>query len=261
MKHRARRRFGQNFLTDDRVIGRIVEAIDPGPGDLILEIGPGRGALTAPLVASGAEVHALEIDRDLARALSEDSTLSGRLTVHECDALKVNTGDIAGGRPYRLAGNLPYNISTPLLFHVLEQDLLPRDMHFMLQNEVVVRIAAAPGGRDYGRLSVMSQNRCRVTPLFTIGPESFQPRPRVQSRLVRMEPLAEPLSGAGLIEPLASVVKAAFAMRRKTLRNSLCSLFGEDELLRAGVDPGLRAEQVGLEQFIALAGLLGERRD
>ena len=251
--HSARKRFGQNFLTDDRVITQIIDTINPQPGEVILEIGPGRAALTQPLLESGAEIHVMEIDRDLAEALQSGMGRHERLTVHQCDALQTDPGAIAGGRPFRLVGNLPYNISTPLLFHVLEQELLPLDMYFMLQSEVVQRIAADPGGRDYGRLSVMCQNLCHVTPLFEISPASFEPRPKVQSRFIRMVPRDEPLSGARLEKSLDAVVRAAFSMRRKTLRNSLRSLLSEQAIAGAGIDAGLRAEQLSLEQFIALA--------
>ncbi len=258
MDHKARKRFGQNFLADAEVIAQIVAAIAPRPGELLIEIGPGRGALTRPLLESGASVHALEIDRDLARGLQAELGQIPRLAVHQGDALQVNTGDIAQGRPYRLVGNLPYNISTPLLFHVLDQEHLPADMHFMLQSEVVDRIAARPGSRDFGRLSVMCQNRCRVTPLFGISPESFEPRPKVHSRLIRLDPRQHSLSGPALEPALARVVRTAFSMRRKILRNSLSSLFTEQEIRNSGTDPALRPEQVSVAQFIALAGLLAK---
>jgi 16S rRNA (adenine1518-N6/adenine1519-N6)-dimethyltransferase len=259
--HRARKRFGQNFLVDEQVIDRIVAAIDPRPGELLIEIGPGHGALTGPLLESGATVHVLEIDRDLAAELQATAARQPRLTVHSGDALQVNTGDIAATRPYRLVGNLPYNISTPLLFHVLGQRHLPRDMHFMLQSEVVDRISAPPGGRDYGRLSVMCRNHCEITPLFAIEPGSFRPRPRVQSRLIRMVPRPATRSGPGLESALDQVVRAAFAKRRKTLRNGLRGLLGEHEIESLGIDPGLRPEQVDLDQFIALARVLAAGGD
>ena len=258
MNQKPRKRFGQNFLTDERVIGQIIDTINPQPGEVILEIGPGRAALTRLLLESGAEIHALEIDRDLAGALQSGLGRHERLIIHQCDALQAVPGTIAGGRLFRLVGNLPYNISTPLLFHVLDQELLPLDMHFMLQSEVVQRMAAGPGGRDYGRLSVMCQNRCHVTPLFEISPGSFEPRPKVQSRFVRMVPRDEPMSGVHLEQSLDAVVRAAFSMRRKTLRNSLRKLLPEQAIARAGIDAGLRAEQLDLRQFIALARQIDE---
>jgi 16S rRNA (adenine1518-N6/adenine1519-N6)-dimethyltransferase len=256
--HRARKRFGQNFLVDERIISQIIAAIDPRPGEIIVEIGPGRAALTGPLLESGPEIHALEIDRDLAAALRSGLGRHERLTVHQCDALQTDPGTITGDRAFRLVGNLPYNISTPLIFHVLEQERLPADMHFMLQSEVVQRIAAGPGSRDYGRLSVMCQNRCRVTPLFDIPPTSFEPRPKVQSTLVRMVPRDESVSGAHLEKSLDTVARAAFSMRRKTLRNSLRKVLSRAEIADAGIDAGLRAEQLSLEQFIALAGQIDD---
>jgi 16S rRNA (adenine1518-N6/adenine1519-N6)-dimethyltransferase len=261
MNHRARKRFGQNFLADEQIIDRIVAAIDPHPDDLIIEIGPGHGALTRPLLESGATVHVLEIDRDLAADLQAIAARQPRLTVHPGDALQIDVGDLAADRPYRLVGNLPYNISTPLLFHVLGQRHLPRDMHFMLQCEVVDRIAASPGSRDYGRLSVMCQNRCEVFPLFTVAPESFRPRPRVQSRVIRMAPRRQPRSGPALVSALDQVVRAAFAKRRKTLRNGLRDLLGEGEIESLGIDPGLRPEQLDLDRFIALARAMAAREN
>jgi len=252
VNQRPRKRFGQNFLVDATVIEHIVECIQPRAGERIVEIGPGRGALTRRLVESGAEIHAVEIDRDLSAVLAERFGHPGNLTVHSCDALQANLAHLCGGGDWRLAGNLPYNISTPILFHFLEQDPLPRDIHVMLQREVVQRIVAEPGGRDYGRLSVMVQNRCGVEPLFEIGPQSFDPPPRVQSMLLRLKPRTEPLARAPA-EALDRVVRAAFAQRRKTLRNSLSGLFDEQHLRATGIDPGLRPEQLSLEQFDRLA--------
>jgi 16S rRNA (adenine1518-N6/adenine1519-N6)-dimethyltransferase len=252
LRHKARRRFGQNFLVDQSVIARIIQAIGPEPGQQIVEIGPGRGALTRLLVESGAEVHALEIDRDLAQWLKQAISGDDRLRIHRCDALEADLGDIAGQHPYRLVGNLPYNISTPLLFHILGQRLLPLDMHVMLQTEVVERIAAAPGGRDYGRLSVMVQNLCVAAPLFDIAPGSFEPRPRVNSTLLRLLPRPAPLASAQP-ECFARTVRTAFAMRRKTLRNSLRGLLDEAGIRAAGVDPATRPEQLSVAQFDALA--------
>jgi len=255
MKHRPRRQFGQNFLVDPAVIGRIIDCIAPGPGQRIVEIGPGRGALTGPLVASGASIVAVEIDRDLAGRLAAALQHPENLAVRTGDVLEANLAELAGDPDYRLVGNLPYNISTPILFHVLAQKWLPRDMHFMLQREVVDRVAARPGGRDYGRLSVMVQNLCETWPLFEIAAESFTPRPRVTSALLRLAPRPAPIAQS---EPgdFARVVQAAFAMRRKTLRNSLRVLLDESRIRAAGIDPGARAEQLDVMQFDALAGQL-----
>jgi 16S rRNA (adenine1518-N6/adenine1519-N6)-dimethyltransferase len=253
VSHRPRKRFGQNFLVDDAVIRRISDAVSACEGQLLIEIGPGRAALTAALLESGAEVIALEIDRDLAAELERRFAAEPRLRVINADALQTGFAELAAGREYRLVGNLPYNISTPLLFHVLAARPAPLDMHFMLQKEVVRRMAAQPGGKDWGRLSVTCQNLSEVAPLFDIGPESFDPPPRVESTLVRLVPRAEPQSGAELIPALDRVVKQAFSKRRKTLRNALSGLLETDQIESAGADPALRAEQLSLDQFIALA--------
>lgn len=256
MSRLARKRFGQNFLVDHAVIRRIIDTIGPVAGDLLIEIGPGHGAITTPLLDSGAELMVVEIDRDLAMALQQRYSQQPLLTIRQADALQTDFGELAGGRPYRLVGNLPYNISTPLVFHVLGLAQPPLDMHFMLQKEVVERLAAAPGGKDYGRLGVMCQNRCEVTPLFTIGPDAFEPAPRVESMFVRLRPRGEPVSGHALLDPLDRVVRAAFSKRRKTLRNSLAGLLTEAQMTEVDIDPGLRAEQLSLEDFIQLARLV-----
>jgi len=256
MRHKARKRFGQNFLHDQQVIDRIIASIAPKATDLLLEIGPGQAALTRPLLESGAELHLIELDRDLVAKLQEQFSDSANITIHSCDALKANFPEITGKRPFRLIGNLPYNISTPLIFHVLQWHEQIIDMHFMLQKEVVDRMAAEPGSRTYGRLSVMTQFRCKVTPLFDVLPESFSPAPRVCSSIVRLQPLRESPADAGSFDNLNRVVVSAFSMRRKTLRNSLRQHFTADQILAAGIDPGLRAEQLSLSQFAALARTL-----
>jgi len=253
MEHRARKRFGQNFLADADVVRRIVAAIGPRPGQLIIEIGPGKAALTAPLADSGAELHILEIDRDLAAALQQRFGDGANVSVHCADALQVDFSAVSAGRRCRLVGNLPYNISTPLLFHVLRWGHLIDDMHFMLQQEVVNRMAAAPGSKAWGRLSVMCQYRCEVTPLFTVPPEAFRPAPQVQSCVVRLAPHAQPPVRVSDQAQFERVVSQAFSMRRKTLRNSLRGLLDETAIRDAGVDPGLRPEALGLAQFAALA--------
>jgi len=256
MSHRARKRFGQNFLVEDAVIRRIVDAIAPAKGELLIEIGPGRGALTVPLVGSGADLLVLEIDRDLAGTLQ--ARYEGRADIRVIcgDALQTDPGELADDRAYRLVGNLPYNISTPLVFHVLESRKAPVDMHFMLQKEVVERMAAKPGGKRYGRLSVMCQNQCEVVPLFDIDRSSFDPAPKVQSTLVRLLPRREPLSGYAQMPDLNRVVRQAFSRRRKTLRNSLEGLIDANALESLGIDAGLRAEQLSVPDFIRLAGAL-----
>ena len=253
MNHKPRKRFGQNFLHDQQVIDRIIASIAPQPTDILLEIGPGQAALTRPLVESGAELHVVEIDRDLVETLQKKFAGISNITIHPCDALKADFAEISDNRAFRLLGNLPYNISTPLIFHLLQWHHLIIDMHFMLQKEVVDRMAAGPGTKAYGRLSVMTQFLCKVTPLFDVQAESFSPAPRVCSSVVRLTPLSEPPFDAGPPGQLEKVVTAAFSQRRKTLRNSLRNLFDSVQILAAGIDPGQRAEQLSLSQFAALA--------
>jgi 16S rRNA (adenine1518-N6/adenine1519-N6)-dimethyltransferase len=256
MEHRARKRFGQNFLADPAIIRHIVDAIAPAPGQLIVEIGPGLAALSAPLADSGAELHLVEIDRDLAAGLKHRFANHGNVHLHVGDALQLDFGELAGGRPFRLAGNLPYNISTPLLFHLLQWNRLVRDMHFMLQQEVVERMGADPGSKARGRLSVMCQYHCAVTPLFTVPPEAFRPAPRVHSAVVRLVPHAEPPVRVDDMARFEHLLNRAFSMRRKTLRNSLRGLLDNAEIEAAGVAPGLRPEALTLQQFAALANCL-----
>ncbi|MDT8319600.1 MAG: 16S rRNA (adenine(1518)-N(6)/adenine(1519)-N(6))-dimethyltransferase RsmA [Xanthomonadales bacterium] len=256
MKHRARKRFGQNFLRDPRVIQRIVDTVNPQADQLIVEVGPGRGALTAPLVSSGAELKLLEIDRELAAQLEMQYRDCPQVSVHTGDVLRMDLGEVTGGRSFRLLGNLPYNISTPLIFHVLKWSERIRDMHFMLQHEVVERMAAPPGGKARGKLSVMCQYRCQVQPLFTVPPEAFSPVPKVHSALVRLVPHQQPPVAVDDPAGFAKLVSHAFSMRRKTLRNSLRGLLEADQIERAGVDPGARAETLSMEQFAALAALM-----
>jgi 16S rRNA (adenine1518-N6/adenine1519-N6)-dimethyltransferase len=249
-RHRARKRFGQNFLVDGTIIDRIVAAIAPAQGELVIEIGPGQEALTRPLLASDAEIVVVEIDRDLARALRRRHP---RLEVVEADALTVDFAALAGDRPYRLVGNLPYNISTPILFHLLAQAPPPVDMHFMLQKEVVERMTAEPGSRAQGRLGLMCRNLATVTRLFDVPPEAFEPRPRVESAVVRVCPRSEPLVPDPLAGAFDELVRLAFAQRRKTLRNSLRGHVDAEAMRKAGVDPSARPETLALEDFVALA--------
>lgn len=252
--HRARKRFSQNFLHDAHYVARIVDAIDPKPGDRIVEIGPGLGALTAPLIERAGHVTCIEIDRDLAARLRERFA-PAQLALIEGDALKLDWRALANAdpRPLAIAGNLPYHISTPLLFALLPIADRVAAQHFMLQKEVVDRIVAAPGSRDYGRLSVMLQFRYRATRLFVVPAGAFSPAPKVQSAIVRLVPRAQPELPAVDADAFARVVTAAFGRRRKTLRNALAETLTEEAIRAAGVDPGARAETLAVEAFVALA--------
>jgi 16S rRNA (adenine1518-N6/adenine1519-N6)-dimethyltransferase len=259
-EHRARKRFGQNFLTDSLLIQQIIDVIKPKPDQLILEIGPGRAALSIPLAESGTELHLLEIDRDLAGGLQSRFRDEDRVQLHLGDALKMTFEQITGGRRFRLVGNLPYNISTPVLFHVLQWSELVVDMHFMLQQEVVKRMGASPGGKAWGRLSVMCQYYCQVIPLFGVPPEAFSPAPKVQSAFVRLIPRPRPPVEIANLASFESLVSRAFSMRRKTLRNSLRGLLDAPSIELAGIDPGRRPETLSLAEFAALSALLENNR-
>jgi 16S rRNA (adenine1518-N6/adenine1519-N6)-dimethyltransferase len=221
-----------------------------------VEIGPGHAVLSLPLLASGAELHMVEIDRDLASKLQRLIAGRDHAFLHVGDALSMDFAAICSGRPFRLVGNLPYNISTPLLFHVLQWSELIRDMHFMLQREVVERMAAIPGNKAWGRLSIMCQYHCAVTPLFTVPPEAFSPAPRVHSSIVRLVPHATPPVHIESMDTFQRLVGQAFTMRRKTLRNCLRGLLDAGQIKSAGIDPGLRPEALGLEEFATLARLM-----
>lgn len=248
-----RKRFGQHFLHDRDVVRRIVESVDPHADDRLVEIGPGEGVLTEPLLARVDRLDVVEIDRDLAAALRERADWSGRLTVHETDALRFDFRGLPGASPLRVVGNLPYNISTPLLFHLLAQRECIRDMHFMLQREVVDRIVAAPGSRAYGRLSVMIQACCSATALFRVAPGAFRPPPAVESAVVRLRPLAEPAVPPAVESAFSAIVHDAFTARRKTLRNALRNRLTAGQIEAAGIDPGVRAETLPVAAFVALA--------
>ena len=252
--HTARKRFGQNFLVSPGIVRRIVEAIAPRPGDLVVEIGPGLGALTAPLLERVERLHVVEIDRDLIARLKE-AWPPERLAIHEGDALEFDFAEL--GERLRIVGNLPYNISTPLLFHLAGYATRVRDMHFMLQKEVVDRMVADPGGADYGRLSVMLQYRFEMERLFVVPPGAFNPAPKVDSAIVRLIPRK---LGAGDTanseETFARVVTAAFSQRRKMLRNTLRELMDEDGLAALGVKPTARAEELSVADYVRLANAL-----
>lgn len=244
---------GQHFLTDRSYIERIVLAVDPKPGDRLVEIGPGQGAITLPLLRRHGELTAIEFDRDLITPLMEASEGVGRLTIIHKDVLAVDFGKLAGDDRLRLVGNLPYNLSSPILFHALEHAASIRDMVFMLQKEVVDRMAAGPGSKVYGRLSVMLQAYCTVTPLFVVPPGAFRPPPKVDSAVVRMVP--RPPAEIGVADPqrFTDIVRAAFGQRRKTLRNALGGVCDGAAIEAAGISPDARAEQVEVAAFIRLA--------
>ncbi|MDN3523412.1 16S rRNA (adenine(1518)-N(6)/adenine(1519)-N(6))-dimethyltransferase RsmA [Halomonas ramblicola] len=258
--HRARKRFGQNFLRDPGIISRIVRAIGPRPGERLVEIGPGQGALTEPLLeAAGGRLEVIELDRDLIPGLRVQFFNHPDFVIHEGDALKVDFRVLRGaGEPLRVVGNLPYNISTPLIAHLLEAGDAIADMHFMLQREVVERLAAEPGGADWGRLSVMAQYRCRVESLFVVPPEAFVPRPKVDSAIVRLTPYAAPPHPARDAALLSRLVREAFGQRRKTLRNNLKGRIGGEALEALGIDPGRRPQTLCVEEFVRIANHLSD---
>ncbi len=260
MSHRPRKRFGQNFLHDPVIIHKIINAIRPKRSDALLEVGPGQGAITCPLLEAAGKLTVVELDRDLIDPLQARCSTLGELTVHSADALTFDFCAVAGQQMLRVIGNLPYNISTPLLFHLLDQHQCIQDMHFMLQKEVVERMAAAPGCGQYGRLSVMLQQRCRVIPLFTIGSGAFKPPPKVESAFVRLEPYSQPVVQVTNQAAFEALVKQAFSQRRKTLRNALRELLDAEDISRLGIDPAARAESLNIDDFAALANQLHEIR-
>jgi 16S rRNA (adenine1518-N6/adenine1519-N6)-dimethyltransferase len=251
--HQARKRFGQNFLVSAGIIRKIVEAIGPQAADRMVEIGPGLGALTEPLLVKLDHLHVVEIDRDLIARLHQNFPPE-RLSVHEGDALTFNFAGL--GTDLRVVGNLPYNISTPLLFHLAEAAGSVRDMHFMLQREVVDRMVAAPGGGDYGRLSVMLQYRFDMERLFIVPPGAFNPSPQVDSAIVRLLPKPPAALSARDEAVFGRLVTAAFGQRRKMLRNNLRELVGEQGLLAAGIAPTARAEELSVADYLRLANSL-----
>lgn len=255
MKHIPRKRFGQNFLTDDTVLYNIIRVIDPQPKDTMVEIGPGLAAMTRLLLEGVEQMHVVELDRDLVERLKK-SFDPKRLIIHSADALQFDFSSIPvpAGSKLRVVGNLPYNISSPLLFHLAEMAPHVQDQHFMLQKEVVERMVAEPGSKTYGRLSVMLQWRYYMELMFVVPPTAFDPPPRVDSAIVRMIPLPNPLPCDQA--KLEQVVLKAFSQRRKVIRNCLAGMFSESDLLEAGVDPQARPETIPLEQYVALANRL-----
>lgn len=251
--HQARKRFGQNFLHDQRVIEKIVRAVNPRHDDNVVEIGPGLAALTSPLIGEVDRLTVVELDRDLAAGLPSRVPFPDRLNIIKADALKFDFAQLASNKALRVVGNLPYNISTPLLFHLVEQGDIIQDMHFMLQKEVVERITAAPNSKTYGRLSVMLQYYCKATYLFEVPAGAFNPPPKVTSAVFRLEPYADKPIKAQNEANLSALVGHVFTQRRKTLRNSLKGKLDNAGFARAGVDPMARPETLSLAQFIALS--------
>jgi 16S rRNA (adenine1518-N6/adenine1519-N6)-dimethyltransferase len=256
LSHRPRKRFGQNFLHDSAIIHQIIAAVSPTPNDRVVEIGPGRGAITRGLLQAAGRLEVVELDRDLIQPLAEFCTGQGELQIYSADALKFDFCRLVEpDEQLRLVGNLPYNISTPLLFRLLDQAHCIQDMHFMLQKEVVDRMAAEPGSKTYGRLSVTLQARCKVEPLFTISPAAFQPQPKVKSALVRLTPYRPARFMIENPELFERLVGQAFSQRRKTLRNSLRNLLSAKQMEACQIDPSARVEQLAVEDFVRLANV------
>ncbi|MGY8834817.1 MAG: 16S rRNA (adenine(1518)-N(6)/adenine(1519)-N(6))-dimethyltransferase RsmA [Pseudomonadales bacterium] len=257
-KHQARKRFGQNFLHDQGIIRHIVACIRPKADQKIVEIGPGLGAITEHLLATTGHLDVVELDRDLLPHLRISFASYGKnLRIHEADALKFDFASLsADAELLRIVGNLPYNISTPLIFHLLSYTNLIADMHFMLQKEVVLRLAAGAGTNNYGRLSIMAQYFCRVDSLFEVPPEAFDPRPKVDSAIVRMAPYTELPHKALDFNHFEQLVKSAFSQRRKTLRNNLKGIASDEQLQSLGIDPSIRSERLTVGEFVAISNLL-----
>ena len=254
MSPQARKRFGQHFLTSSDIIEQIVSAIMPRQGETIVEIGPGQGAITAPLAQLATTLHAIEFDRDLIAKLNRQFHDQANVTIHEADALQFDFSTL--GERLRIVGNLPYNISTPLLFHLLTFKHIVTDMHFMLQKEVVDRMSATPGSKTYGRLTIMLGCQLEVVPLFEVPPEAFAPPPKVISAIVRMRPLPHEQFTIDDPHKLDQIVKQAFSKRRKTLRNALKGVADEIEIEAAGLEPGQRPEQIPVAGWISLSNAL-----
>jgi len=258
--HKARKRFGQNFLHDPGVIEKIVRSISPKPDDVIVEIGPGLGAITEEILAINPRLQVVELDRDLIPVLRTKFFNYPDFKIHEADALSFDFSQLATDRPLRIVGNLPYNISTPLIFHLLAQAGVVQDMHFMLQKEVVQRLAAVPGDNNYGRLGIMAQYFCKVQPLFEVGPGAFRPAPKVDSAIVRLVPHKELPYPAKDLKILQSVVRTAFNARRKTLRKALGAMVTVEQLQSLDINDGLRPENLSLADYVRIADLLADAK-
>ena len=259
--HTARKRFGQNFLTDNNVINRIVGAIAPDNDHVMVEIGPGLGALTEPVASSIDNLTVVELDRDLVERLQHHPVLKDKLTIHQGDALQFDFSQlVVPGKKLKVFGNLPYNISTPLMFHLFEFAELIETMHFMLQKEVVLRLSASPGTKAYGRLTVMAQYFCQVVPVLEVPPHSFAPPPKVDSAVVRLLPYAEKPFPCKDVNVLRQLCTTAFNMRRKTLRNNLKQVLSDEEFEQLGIDHNLRPEQISVEQYVAMANMVCDKQ-
>ena len=252
--HRPRKRFGQHFLIDSSVIDAIVHAVGPSASDTIVEIGPGQGAITTPLLVNAGAMHVVELDRDLAKALRRQYAQESKLSIHEADALQFDFATL--GNALRIVGNLPYNISTPLLFHLLQYREHIVDLHFMLQKEVVDRMAAGPGSRTYGRLSIMLGCYFSIAALFDVDRSAFDPPPDVTSAVVRLAPLPQGTYDIRDADHLSKLVATAFSQRRKTIRNALRQVADEAMLEAAGIDPGLRPEAIAIAEYVRLSNTL-----
>ena len=261
-RHKARKRFGQNFLVDEQIIHQI-SSLFAAPIDnkhVLIEIGPGRGALTGALLKLDIPLTALELDRDLIPILQTKFSHHRHFTLLQGDALQANFDEIAQSKPPRLVGNLPYNVATPLIFKLLDNVENVIDMHFMLQWEVVARLCANPGDNHYGQLSLVVQNLCDVKALFPVPPDAFSPAPKVESGFVALAPRARPLVEKERHSTFNNLVKTAFAHRRKTLRNNLKGIIGEKQIEAAGIDPGVRAETLSLDDYAKLTDILNNQR-
>ena len=251
--HQARKRFGQHFLHDQNIIESILRLLDPRPGENLIEIGPGQGALTYPLLQRCEKLIAIELDRDLVPVLKKQAAGLGELEIINADVLEFDLASLPGNKIYRLVGNLPYNISTPLMFHLLESVGQIEDMHFMVQKEVALPIVARPGDNNYGRLSVMLQYQCDSQYLLDVAPGCFKPPPRVNSAVIRLTPLDKPQHDVGDYQHFSKIVQTAFSQRRKTISNSLKSMLDRDTIVNCGIDPRMRAENLALDDYANLS--------
>ena len=257
-QHRARKRFGQNFLQDGAAINAILHAVNCKANDHIIEIGPGQGALTDHLIQQSQHIDLVELDRDLAQLLEQRYRDKPNVKLHQADALQVDFATLIDkDQRARIVGNLPYNISTPLIFHLLSFQQSILDMHFMLQLEVVRRMTATPNSKDYGRLSVMTQYFCHAEELFEVPPEAFDPKPKVTSAIIQLTPYKDLPHTAKDLPTFEIVVKTAFSQRRKTLRNTLKPLIDNQQLEAIGIDPSLRAESLAISDFVTISNHLG----